>query len=110
MTIQKLHYENLGGLLVRREGMLHWRCPDCKEEGASEVVMQSCPKCGNPPSVKSKSLPRPIFQPNDDYVVPTNVLNNMWRIIGQETAITADQHRDLQNLMNLAKMQGDYLK
>lgn len=53
---------------------------------------------------------RPIFQPNDDFVIPTNILNNMWRIIGQESAITPDQHRDLQNLMNLAKAQGDYAK
>ncbi len=28
---QKLHYENMGGLLIRRDGFLHWRCPDCKQ-------------------------------------------------------------------------------
>lgn len=59
MTIQKLHYENMGGLLIRRDGQLHWRCPDCKEEGASDTVMAVCPHCG------SKSSPK--RQPSHHY-------------------------------------------
>lgn len=41
--MSKLHYECMGGMLVRREGMLHWRCPVCREEGASEQVLSECP-------------------------------------------------------------------
>lgn len=42
---QQLHYENLAGLLIRRDGMLHWRCPDCQASGASKQPMKRCPKC-----------------------------------------------------------------
>lgn len=54
--------------------------------------------------------PRQLFAPNDDILVPTNVLNNLWLIIGQQGAITANQHRDLQNLMSLLRSQGEYVK
>ena len=47
MNIQKLHYENLGGMLIRREGLLNWRCPLCKAEGHSPEVMRACPECGS---------------------------------------------------------------
>ena len=53
MSIQKLHYENLGGLLIRREGLLNWRCPLCKAEGQSPEVMRACPECGS----KEATLP-----------------------------------------------------
>ena len=43
MGEQKLHYENIGGLLIRRDGFLHWRCPDCKAEGESKRVLRVCP-------------------------------------------------------------------
>lgn len=56
------------------------------------------------------SIPGHLLQPNDDFVCPTNIINNMWRIIGQETPITANQHRDLQNLMALLRQQGDYAR
>lgn len=45
MGEQKLHYENMGGLLIRRDGFLHWRCPDCKAEGESKRVLRVCPEC-----------------------------------------------------------------
>ena len=53
MSIQKLHYENLGGMLIRREGLLNWRCPLCKAEGQSPEVMRACPECGS----KEAALP-----------------------------------------------------
>ena len=45
MSIQKLHYENISGMLIRRGGLLNWRCPLCKAEGQSREVMRVCPKC-----------------------------------------------------------------
>lgn len=45
---QKLHYENMGGPLIRRDGFLHWRCPDCKAEGESKRVLRVCPECKQP--------------------------------------------------------------
>ncbi len=39
----ELHYENHAGLLVRRDGKLHWRCPTCKREGESNSVLKRCP-------------------------------------------------------------------
>lgn len=42
-----------------------------------------------------------LFPGNSDVAVPTNVLNNMARIIFQSTPITANQHRDLENLFAL---------
>ena len=57
MSIQKLHYENLGGILIRREGLLTWRCPLCKAEGQSPEAMRTCPECG------SKEAPLPGAQP-----------------------------------------------
>ena len=53
MSIQKLHYENISGTLVRREGLLSWRCPLCKAEGQSPGVMRTCPECGS----KEATLP-----------------------------------------------------
>ena len=47
MSIQKLHYENISGMLIRRGGLLNWRCPLCKAEGQSREVMRVCPKCGS---------------------------------------------------------------
>lgn len=52
-------------------------------------------------------MSQPLFPANDYIGVPTNVLNNMWRIINKETAITADEHRDLQNLMALLRQQAE---
>jgi len=40
-----LHYENASGLLVRRDGFLSYRCPDCKHEGKSRSVLSKCPEC-----------------------------------------------------------------
>ena len=48
MGEQKLHYKNMGGLLIRRDGVLHWRCPACKAEGESEQVLRICPECKQP--------------------------------------------------------------
>lgn len=45
------------------------------------------------------------FPSNADVVVPTNVLNNIAQIVYQTTAITANQHRDLENLMSLLRQQ-----
>ena len=59
MSIQKLHYENLGGMLIRREGLLNWRCPLCKAEGQSPEVMRVCPECGS----KEATLPGAQAQP-----------------------------------------------
>lgn len=50
---QILHYENMGGLLVRRDGFLNWRCPDCKKQGQSKKVLSVCPLCKNRPSQKA---------------------------------------------------------
>ena len=47
------------------------------------------------------------FPTNEDVVVPSAILNNMLRIIMQETTITANQHRDLQNQMFLALQQAE---
>lgn len=61
--MQKLHYENIGGMLVRREGMLNWECPDCGSRGHSENVMEVCPDCRNEPvkSVKSMKSAKVIY-------------------------------------------------
>ena len=48
MAEQKLHYENMGGLLIRRDGFLHWRCPDCKADGESKNVLRVCSQCKQP--------------------------------------------------------------
>jgi len=45
MQYHFMHYKNIGGMLVRTNGMLHWRCPVCKETGESKVVLVACPKC-----------------------------------------------------------------
>ena len=66
MSIQKLHYENISGTLVRREGLLSWRCPLCKAEGQSLEVMRTCPECG------SKEAALPGVQPAPS--VPTALL------------------------------------
>jgi Zn finger protein HypA/HybF involved in hydrogenase expression len=50
MNPQKLHYEHIGGCPVVRDGFFSWRCPDCKSEGQSKTVMQTCPHCGNKPN------------------------------------------------------------
>lgn len=42
---QKLHYENINGFLVRREGLLSWRCPGCRASGRSKTAMRICPEC-----------------------------------------------------------------
>ena len=59
MSIQKLHYENLGGMLIRREGLLNWRCPLCKAEGQSPEVMRACPECGSKEATLSGAQPAP---------------------------------------------------
>lgn len=59
MSIQKLQYENISGTLVRREGLLSWRCPLCKAEGQSPGVMHTCPECGS----KEAALPGAQAQP-----------------------------------------------
>ena len=61
MSLQKLHYENLGGMLIRREGLLNWRCPLCKAEGQSLEVMRTCPECG------SKEATLPVAQPAPNF-------------------------------------------
>jgi hypothetical protein len=48
----RLHLENIGGLLVRREGFIHGRCPDCKEPVQLRHARRFCnriPKCGDRP-------------------------------------------------------------
>ena len=57
MSLQKLHYENISGTLVQREGLLSWRCPLCKAGGQSLEVMRTCPECG------SKEATLPVAQP-----------------------------------------------
>lgn len=59
MSIQKLHYENLGGMLIRREGLLSWRCPLCKAEGQSPEVMRACPECGSKEATLLGAQPAP---------------------------------------------------
>ena len=59
MSIQKLHYENLGGILIRREGLLTWRCPLCKAEGQSPEVMRTCPECGSKDATLPGAQPAP---------------------------------------------------
>lgn len=43
--MQYLSYENMGGMLIRRDGFLHWSCQHCKKQGKSEQVLARCPKC-----------------------------------------------------------------
>ena len=67
MSIQKLHYENISGTLVRREGLLSWRCPLCKAEGQSLEVMRTCPECGSkeatlPGAQLAMSVPREAIE------------------------------------------------
>ena len=62
MSIQKLHYENISGTLVRREGLLSWRCPLCKAEGQSPGVMHTCPECGSKEPTLSGAQPAPSVQ------------------------------------------------
>lgn len=50
---QKLHYENLAGLLVKRDGYLHWKCPDCNAEGRGRKVRRRCPECDHNPTKES---------------------------------------------------------
>ena len=59
MSIQKLHYENISGTLVRREGLLSWRCPLCKAEGQSPGVMHTCPECGSKEAALPGAQPAP---------------------------------------------------
>ena len=63
MNIQKLHYENLGGMLIRREGLLSWRCPLCKAEGQSLEVMRTCPECGSKEATLPGAQPAPSISP-----------------------------------------------
>lgn len=42
---QQLHYLNHAGLLVRRGGLLRYRCPACGAEGGTREVLKKCPKC-----------------------------------------------------------------
>lgn len=37
----------------------------------------------------------------EDYVVSSTLINNAHRVISKEGAITADEHRDLQNIFAL---------
>jgi len=59
MEAQKLHYENISGLLIRREGALSWRCPLCKTEGQSSEVMRCCPECGSEEATIPGAQPAP---------------------------------------------------
>jgi hypothetical protein len=61
MKVQKLHYENISGLLIRREGALSWRCPLCKTEGQSSEVMRCCPECGSEEAAIPGAHPAPSF-------------------------------------------------
>lgn len=45
----RLMYENMGGMLVRRDGFLHWSCQYCKKKGQSDLVLEQCPKCKSKP-------------------------------------------------------------
>ena len=78
MSIQKLHYENLGGMLIRREGLLNWRCPLCKAEGQSREVMRVCPKCG------SKEAILPVAQPALDVTVLLRRAAMALEVVGTE--------------------------
>ncbi len=64
MSLQKLHYENISGTLVRREGLLSWRCPLCKAEGRSPEVMHTCPECGSKeatlPGAQEQNVPKAV--------------------------------------------------
>lgn len=61
MEAQKLHYENISGLLIRRDGALSWRCPLCKTEGQSSEVMRCCPECGSEEATIPGAHPAPSF-------------------------------------------------
>lgn len=52
---QQIHYENIFGLLVRRDGLLHWRCPDCRARGTSKKIRKTCPECDS-----KKEQPRTV--------------------------------------------------
>lgn len=45
----------------------------------------------------------PFFPEATEITVPSALLNNAWRIVAQETAITSEQHRDLQNIFALLR-------
>lgn len=42
-----IHYKNFAGTLVREDGKLSWKCPDCKATGRSKLVLKKCPECKN---------------------------------------------------------------
>jgi rubrerythrin len=45
MGRQQLHYENLAGMLIRKEGKLSWWCTVCHRKGESHIVLKKCPIC-----------------------------------------------------------------
>ena len=45
IPLHKLHYENMAGMLIRRDGYLHFWCPGCRKYGESDQVLESCPMC-----------------------------------------------------------------
>ena len=48
MTRHPLHYENIGGMLVRTEdGLLRWLCPSCGARGSVKRYRETCPDCGH---------------------------------------------------------------
>ena len=69
MSIQKLHYENISGMLIRRGGLLNWRCPLCKAEGQSREVMCVCPKCRSKETTLPSAQPAPSINPASLYAV-----------------------------------------
>ena len=78
MSLQKLHYENISGTLVRREGLLSWRCPLCKAEGRSPEVMHTCPECGSKEATlsgaqPSSSVPDGWLRAIDEALVVANI-------------------------------------
>ena len=87
MSIQKLHYENMGGMLIRREGLLNWRCPLCKAEGQSREVMRVCPKCGSKEAALSCAQAQPAQSIHPAALSP--VIN--WLRNGCDPAKAADE-------------------
>jgi hypothetical protein len=45
MNYGKLMYRNFNGILIRRDGLLDWRCDICKNVGTTMRFIKRCPFC-----------------------------------------------------------------
>jgi hypothetical protein len=80
-ALQKLHYENVCGVLLRTGGLLSWSCPDCARTGTSEEVLERCPECYN---VTFCSIRGNLYGPKEVRRIVKARLARRWGIYSQE--------------------------